>query len=1317
MNFTSFSFRGLLLLLLCWTTTTFLDAQTIFRAELTGRQEALPVPTLANGSVTATVNDGKLTVVGAFEGLSAPTDTALLGGAHIHLGYAGQNGTVLFPLVATFSDDLQSGSFEEVNNTFDITEEQIAQLSNRQMYVNIHSLAFSSGEIRGQLLPTEAMFYGANLFGSNEVPLVMTSGSGAVAIDVVGMELTLTGSFQGLEGDLATDIGGGAHIHIAMAGMTGEVLAPLTVTPGDNMRSGIFEAANNSITLTEDQLAALEGRRLYVNIHSTRNPSGELRGQIVGGASRTVFRAHLSGSNEVPVVTTTATGMLLSEVVDNTTILVSGSFNNLESDLAIDIAGGAHIHNALAGSIGSIATVLNVNTDDNRTGTFPASNNSFMLTPEQMTDLYRRAMYTNIHSLNHTSGELRGQLLPESQINFSGFLSSIFEVPEVVSQAFGGMKAELQGSQLVVTGSFSGSNAIDLSIGGGAHLHLAPAGATGEVNFLLTPNLSENMTSGTFEASDNTFELSSEQIMALRGRQFYANIHTLNNPTGELRAQLLHEATTYFIAPLSGASEVPAVNTGASGMIALEYDAGKAYISGSFSGLESDFASDVAGGAHIHNGLAGSTGGIVALLNTTLEEDNRSGIYSVPNNVIDISDGLLDTMRMRAHYVNIHSTDVPSGELRGQFLPLATAYFTTTLQAINEVQPETSPALGAAVFELNGNHLTMSGSFSDLTGEFAGDIAGGSHIHNAAAGSNGDIVFTLGPALNADLLGGIFTAVNNVNELDDAQLSELFAGNFYVNIHTAAINSGELRGQVLAEINRFPSNEAAITAPTDGAEITIEGATGTPFEVTWNAASDRDQLAYIWQLATDEDFNSIAFQTNVGMQTMFATDYATMDMLLEAAGLAVGDTIRLYHRAIASDGSLNSPGATASVMLIRGIVEDAPNTADLELSITAPATYDIYVDVPYIITLTNNGPLTATNIMVFAGLPDGMVHTSNTVTAGQYNLFFQTWSLDSLQAGQTATLTLTLFPLVGDVPITNFVQVMASDQEDPDSTPGNDMDQTPDEDDEAAITIMPTNVPPMGGIDSDLELTIEAEGATYDIYVDVTYTLTLTNNGPDAAANISVSAGLPDGMVHTSNTASVGAYNLFFERWDVPFLESGAAATLTLVLFPLIGDSDITNFVQVMASDQSDPDSTPGNDMDQTPDEDDEAAVTLTPMGSFSNNVNAKLSSIEGTATKGLPTSVALPLQSGDGTVSEVLTARLFPVPAVDHINLAIESQEEFVTEVQLFRTTGELLITKTTPLIKGHNQTSLDISFLPAGMYFVTIGKDNITGLKFNKF
>ena len=74
-------------------------------------------------------------------------------------------------------------------------------------------------------------------------------------------------SFSGLTGRAMS-----AHIHRGKRGKAGPVVVALC----GPCRSGMRRSA----ALTPAVLTALEAGRAYVNIHTTRNPGGEIRGQI-----------------------------------------------------------------------------------------------------------------------------------------------------------------------------------------------------------------------------------------------------------------------------------------------------------------------------------------------------------------------------------------------------------------------------------------------------------------------------------------------------------------------------------------------------------------------------------------------------------------------------------------------------------------------------------------------------------------------------------------------------------------------------------------------------------------------------------------------------------------------------------------------------------------------------------------------------------------------------------------------------------------------------------------------------------------------------
>jgi len=108
------------------------------------------------------------------------------------------------------------------------------------------------------------------LSGSNEVPPVTTTAAGTAMVtigDDRSVKATVTAT-----GMTAT----ASHIHEGAAGANGPVIVPFTKT-GDNTF-----AAPDGAKLTEAQYASYKAGNLYVNVHSAKNPGGEIRAQLKG---------------------------------------------------------------------------------------------------------------------------------------------------------------------------------------------------------------------------------------------------------------------------------------------------------------------------------------------------------------------------------------------------------------------------------------------------------------------------------------------------------------------------------------------------------------------------------------------------------------------------------------------------------------------------------------------------------------------------------------------------------------------------------------------------------------------------------------------------------------------------------------------------------------------------------------------------------------------------------------------------------------------------------------------------------------------------
>jgi CHRD domain len=106
------------------------------------------------------------------------------------------------------------------------------------------------------------------LSGANEVPAVASSATGTGSVTVnpdrtVSAKITVTGM-----------TGTASHIHEGAPGTNGKVIVPFTKT-GDNT----FVAPEGA-KMTEDQYAACKAGNTYVNVHSAKNPGGEIRAQL-----------------------------------------------------------------------------------------------------------------------------------------------------------------------------------------------------------------------------------------------------------------------------------------------------------------------------------------------------------------------------------------------------------------------------------------------------------------------------------------------------------------------------------------------------------------------------------------------------------------------------------------------------------------------------------------------------------------------------------------------------------------------------------------------------------------------------------------------------------------------------------------------------------------------------------------------------------------------------------------------------------------------------------------------------------------------------
>jgi hypothetical protein len=111
-------------------------------------------------------------------------------------------------------------------------------------------------------------------------------------------------------------------------------------------------------------------------------------------------KVELTGAQETPAVTTSATGHGTIRVANDKTVSGTIKTTGVEG-LA------AHIHVGAPGEAGP--PIITLTKGANGTWTVPAGSK---LTDEQLADFKSGKLYVNVHSDQHKAGEIRGQLKP-----------------------------------------------------------------------------------------------------------------------------------------------------------------------------------------------------------------------------------------------------------------------------------------------------------------------------------------------------------------------------------------------------------------------------------------------------------------------------------------------------------------------------------------------------------------------------------------------------------------------------------------------------------------------------------------------------------------------------------------------------------------------------------------------------------------------------------------------------------------------------------------------------------------------------------------
>ncbi|MBO9663638.1 MAG: DUF11 domain-containing protein, partial [Dokdonella sp.] len=295
-------------------------------------------------------------------------------------------------------------------------------------------------------------------------------------------------------------------------------------------------------------------------------------------------------------------------------------------------------------------------------------------------------------------------------------------------------------------------------------------------------------------------------------------------------------------------------------------------------------------------------------------------------------------------------------------------------------------------------------------------------------------------------------------------------------------------------------------------------------------------------------------------------------------------------------------------------------SADIQVNKTVDTlTPNLGSNVSFTITVRNAGPSPATGVNVTDLLPAGLAFVSATPSLGSYDDISGLWTVGDLAADAEETLTI-VATVTQPGEITNTA-TGAANEPDP-NTANNQSGVTPN------------------GQAADLQVVKTVDDANPLLGQNVTFTVTLTNLGPNAATNVRVNDALPAGLGFVSANPSQGAYDDATGVWTVGDLAvSGAGAVATLQITATVTQTGaITNVATSAGGDQTDP--TPSND---------EGSATVTVPASVDVSITKSgpaTVSAGGTITYTLVVANAGPDQANGTTYSDAVPAGITGVGA-----------------------------------------------------------------------
>lgn len=302
-------------------------------------------------------------------------------------------------------------------------------------------------------------------------------------------------------------------------------------------------------------------------------------------------------------------------------------------------------------------------------------------------------------------------------------------------------------------------------------------------------------------------------------------------------------------------------------------------------------------------------------------------------------------------------------------------------------------------------------------------------------------------------------------------------------------------------------------------------------------------LTFVSDTAGQGTYNSSTGVWNVGNLASGGSSTLTVIATVTGSG-----TITNTATVTGSDEVDNSPPSALTASATVAPVQPA----DLQIVKTVNnATPNVGQNVTFTLTLTDLGPGPGTNIVTTDLLPAGLTYVSSTASQGSYNSSTGLWTVGNLADDANATLQITATVIT---PGTKTNTATITSEGEPDTNPNNNT---------STVTVTPQQ--------ADLAITKTVNNATPNVGQDVTFSLLVTNLGPNNATNAVITDKLPAGLTFVSDTASEGSYNPTTGVWTAGTVGTGTVTPVTLTIVAQVATPGAKTNTATVTADQYDP--------------------------------------------------------------------------------------------------------------------------------------------------